>query len=107
MRYLAQMAKTTPQYLKDETARLYAIRPLIEKGVIVTWQDIFKYIPRTVIATQFGINNGRMKELVANPSPLTLERLAEIALFLKVDYHVLSALAYEAMPISKVKGKKK
>ena len=96
---MAKAAKK--QYIKDETARIEAIPILIKTGVITTWEDIFIYIPRTVVALHLGINNNRMKALMENPGPMPLEMQAKIAAFLKVEYAVLSALTFKALPVAK------
>jgi hypothetical protein len=100
------MAKAAKQYIKDEEKRVEAIHLLIEKGVIATWQDIFKYIPRSIVATHLGINNNRMKDLVDDPSPISLIHLSQIAAFLKVRFTVIADLAHKAMPVAKRLKKK-
>lgn len=101
------MAKAAKKkYIKTDAKRIEVISFLIEKGHIKTWADIFEHIPRTVIALHLGINNTRMKELVADPSDLSLERLAAIASFLQLKFSVVSDFAYNAMPVEKRLKKK-
>jgi protein involved in temperature-dependent protein secretion len=95
------MAKAAKRYIKDDTKRIEVLNILIEGGYIKTWAAIFDNIPRSTVAAHLGINNTRMKDLVADPSGLTLERLAELSIYLKVKYSVLSELAYKAMPVAK------
>lgn len=102
------MAKAKPQYLKDETSRIEAIDLLIKAKVITTWQDIFKYIPKTVIAIHLHTNGIRMNRLVKDPSTIPLEDLAEIAAFLQVDFLVIARMANMArvaVKAKKAKGK--
>lgn len=94
------MAKAK-RYIKDDSKRIEVLNVLIEEGHIKTWAAIFDYIPRSTVAAHLGLNNNKMKELVADPSALTLERLARLSMLLKVKYSVLSELAYKAMPVAK------
>jgi plasmid maintenance system antidote protein VapI len=44
-----------------------------------TFADIFKIIPRTIVAADMGINNNRMKDLVKYPlqlKPAEIDKLA-------------------------------
>jgi hypothetical protein len=95
------MAKAAKRYIKDDSKRIEVLNVLIEEGYIKTWAAIFDNIPRSTVAAHLGINNNKMKDLVGDPSGLTLERLAQLSIFLKVKYSVLSDLAYKAMPIIK------
>jgi ribosomal protein S8 len=99
------MAKAAIKYIKDDAKRIEVLNVLIEEGYIKTWAAIFDNIPRSTVAAHLGINNNRMKDLVADPSALTLERLAQLSVYLKVEYSVLSELAYKAMPVKRVKKK--
>jgi len=94
------MAKAK-RYIKDDAKRIEVLNVLIDEGYIKTWAAIFDNIPRSTVAAHLGINNNKMKDLVADPSGLTLERLAELSIYLKVEYSVLSELAYKAMPVAK------
>lgn len=95
------MAKAAKRYIKDESKRIEVLNVLIEEGYIKTWAAIFDNIPRSTVAAHLGINNNKMKDLVNDPSGLTLERLAELSIFLKVKYSVLSELAFKALPLAK------
>jgi hypothetical protein len=95
------MAKAAKRYIKDDSKRIEVLNTLIEEGHIKTWAQIFDYIPRTTVAAHLGVNNTKMKELVADPSSLTLGRLTQLSIYLKVKYSVLSELAYKAMPVAK------
>lgn len=95
------MAKAAKRYIKDESKRIEVLNILTEEGYIKTWSGIFDNIPRSTVAAHLGVNNNKMKDLVNDPSGLTLERLAQLSIFLKIKYSVLSELAYKAMPIAK------
>ena len=99
------MAKAK-RYIKDDTKRIEALNILIEEGYIKTWAAIFDQIPRSTVAAELGLNNNKMKDFVADPSGLTLERMAKLSVFLKVKYPVLSELAYKALPVAKRVKKK-
>ena len=89
------------KYLKPTANRLSAVGMLIKGGYIKTWAGLFDYLPPTVIAEKLGINNSRMKDLVADPSPLTQSQLAEIASLLGVELELITKLAQKAMPKKK------
>lgn len=96
------MAKAAKKkYIKDDSKRIEVLNVLIEEGYIKTWAGIFDNIPRSTVAAHLGINNNKMKDLVADPSGLTLERLAQLSIFLNVKYSVLSELTFKAMPVAK------
>lgn len=103
------MAKAAKKkyYIKDDTKRIEVIHLLIEKEVIKTWQDIFKYIPKTTIALHLHTNGNRMKRLVDDPSKMTVDEVAEVAAFLQIDFLVLARLANKARvaKLAKKKGK--
>jgi plasmid maintenance system antidote protein VapI len=46
-----------------------------------TFADIFKIIPRTIVAKDMGLNNNRMKELVKYPmqiKPIEIDKMASL-----------------------------
>lgn len=102
------MAKAEKKYyIKDETKRIEAIQLLIEKGEIKTWQDIFKYIPKTAIVLHLRTNGNRMNRLIKDPSTMPLEDLAEMAAFLQVDFLVIARMANTARVKVKAANKAK
>lgn len=53
--------------------RYKAVKLLIQKKQLRSFQDIFTYIPMTVIAGDLRTNNNRMGRLTYNPGELTYE----------------------------------
>ena len=47
--------------------RYKAVKVLIENGVIVSYAQIFEYIPKSVIAHHMGINWERMEKRIRRP----------------------------------------
>ena len=61
------------------------IKPMILGGKIVVFSDIFKFIPKTVVATDLGKKVVRFSELMRRVECFTLEELFMIAKFCDLD----------------------
>jgi hypothetical protein len=85
------MAKRKTPTIDDK--RIKAIPLLISGGYIKTWQDIFEYLPRSVIAYNLGINGQLMKQYVEVPGTMPAEDIDQLAVFLKVEVKVLKKLS--------------
>lgn len=59
--------------------RYETIRGLLIEGHIKKFTEIFDWIPYTAVATQYGMNNNRMKKMIADPSLWTLGELWQLA----------------------------
>lgn len=63
--------------VKDQRYNL--IKPMIEHDRIEDLKDIFKYIPKTVVAKDLGINNNRFSDLLKTPKNLRVYDLVRLA----------------------------
>lgn len=52
---------------------------MIEHDRIEDLKDIFKYIPKTVVAKDLGINNNRFSDLLKTPKNLRVYDLVRLA----------------------------
>ena len=69
------------------------IKPMILGGKIVTFNDIFKFIPKTVVATDLGKKVDRFTELMNHVEGFTLEELFMIGKFCDIDENQIVKLA--------------
>ena len=69
------------------------IKPMILGGKITTFNDIFKFIPKTVVATDLGKKVDRFTELMNRVEGFTLEELFIIAKFCDIDEPQMLKLA--------------
>ena len=61
------------------------IKPMIEGGKIESFNDIFKYIPKTVVAKDLGKKVDRFNALMSRVEEFMLEDLFIIAGFFEID----------------------
>jgi len=83
--------------------RYSLIKPMIIGGKIVSFNDIFKFIPKTVVATDLGKKVDRFTELMHRVEGFTLEELFMIAKFCDLDESEMLKLAENEYTISKSK----
>ena len=69
------------------------IRSLYDRGKIGSLNDIFKYIPKTVVANDLGKKGSRFSELLANVGAFTLDELALIGKFCELEESLIFQLA--------------
>jgi hypothetical protein len=75
--------------------RYETIRGLLKEGEIKKFTEIFKWIPHTVVARDYGTNTSRMKKMVADPSLWTLEEVYKLADLISYDRKKLALMAVE------------
>jgi hypothetical protein len=68
------------------------IKPMIETGKIKSFNDIFKYIPKTIVAKDLGKKVDRFNALMSRVEEFTLTDLFLIAGFFEVDEDVILRL---------------
>lgn len=73
--------------------RYRTIHGLLKEGQISTFTGIFKWIPYTVLARDFGTNNNRMKKMIVDPSLWTLEEIYKLAELIGYDKKKLLMMA--------------
>ena len=66
--------------MNEESDIRYAIiKPLIDGGQIKSFNDIFKMIPKSVVAGDLGKNKARFSDLLADIEGFTIKELFMIA----------------------------
>ena len=68
------------------------IKPMIENGKIIFFNDIFKYIPKTVVAKDLGKKVDRFNTLMSRVEEFMLQDLFIIAGFFEIDEDVIVRL---------------
>ncbi len=63
----------------ERDPRYDLIRPMITEGKIISFTDIFKYIPKTIVARDLGKKVDRFTDLMNRVEKFTLEELFQIA----------------------------
>jgi hypothetical protein len=71
--------------MEDKDSRYYLIKPMITEGRIISFNDIFKFIPKTIVARDIGKKVDRFTELMHKVEKFTLEELFLIAKFCEID----------------------
>ncbi len=61
------------------------IKPMIDSGNIVSFNDIFKYIPKTIVAKDLGKKVDRFSELMKKVEGFTLGEIYTIAKFCNIS----------------------
>lgn len=89
--------------------RYNVIRAMIADGNIVTFNDIFEYIPKTIVATDLGKKVDRFNKLMNKPDGFTLEEIYRIGSFCGLTerqiYELVEAEYFKSK--SKIKKTKK
>ena len=86
--YLSPMA--TPNGKKD--LRYTVVRYMLQANEIKTFKEIFKILPKSVVAKDLHTNNNRMTRLINDPDQFTLGEIRAMAKLMGVDYIVLLVL---------------
>lgn len=73
--------------------RYNLIKPMIDNGDIVTFNDIFKYIPKTIVAKDLGKKVDRFSELMKKVEGFTLGELYTIGKFCRISESQITQLA--------------
>jgi hypothetical protein len=67
--------------MTNRDSRYELIKPMLTAGNIRSFNDIFKYIPKTIVANDLGKKVDRFNELMKHVEKFTLEELFTIARF--------------------------
>lgn len=89
--------------MHNRDTRYDLIKPMINAGNIESFNDIFKYIPKTVVATDLGKKVDRFTTLMNRVEKFTVEELFTIARFCSITEQKILELTYN----EHVKNKKK
>lgn len=67
--------------------RYDSIKFMIEAGHITEFQQIFHYIPKSLLGKHLHTNNPRMTRLVTNVDDLTVDEIFSISSLFNVDHN--------------------
>ena len=76
---------------RDE--RYSHVKPLVEYGTIQTFNDIFKVVPKTIVAKDIGKRTPEFTDLMNKVQKFTLEQLFMIGTFCRLDVDTILRLA--------------
>lgn len=74
--------------------RYDSIKIMIETGHITEFQQIFNYIPKSLLGKHLHTNNPRMTRLVSNVDDLTVHEIVSISTLFKVDYNKITHIVF-------------
>lgn len=77
---------------KEKDPRYEIVRVMLKKKRITTLQQIFKYIPLTVVARDLHKNNNNFRLLIEKPGKLKLDEVFRLAELFEIDRKKLLAL---------------
>ena len=68
----------------NRDSRYDLIKPMLLEGKIVSFTDIFKYIPKTIVANDLGKKVDRFTVMMNQVEKFTLEELFRMAAFCRL-----------------------
>lgn len=74
--------------------RYDSIKIMIETGHITEFQQIFNYIPKSLLGKHLHTNNPRMTRLVSNVDDLTVQEIVSISTLFNVDYNKITHIVF-------------
>jgi hypothetical protein len=74
--------------------RYESIKFMIETGHITEFQQIFNYIPKSLLGKHLHTNNPRMTRLVSNVDDLTVHEIVSISTLFNVDYTKITHIVF-------------
>jgi hypothetical protein len=76
--------------------RYDVIKPMVDSGQLVSFNQIFKYIPKTVVAKDLGKKVDRFNVLMNHVDEFTLAEVFRIGHFCKIDdWAILKLVMYD------------
>ncbi len=78
----------------NRDSRYDLIKPMLSEGTIVSFTDIFKYIPKTIIANDLGKKVDRFTVMMNQVEKFTLEELFRVAGLCGLTDEQMFALMY-------------
>jgi hypothetical protein len=75
---------------RDERYEL--VKPMLEIGKIKSFQDIFKFVPKTIVAADLGTKVDRLTKLMKRIEKFTLEDIFTIARYCELSVHEILVL---------------
>jgi len=87
--------------------RYKTVKVLIESGIITEFNQIFLYIPKSVVSEDMGINYSRFVRLLRQVELFRLKELIIMSIFFEVEGKAFIELAHsQYLTDKKVKTKK-
>jgi len=93
--------------LKGIDPRYGLIRVMLDAGRLPSFMEIFRYIPKTVVANDMGIRLTAFNEMLRHPEKFTLTRILTFAHLFDIDEDSMLDLVvqyYLQLKKSKVSG---
>ena len=78
----------------NRDSRYDLIKPMLSEGNIVSFTDIFKYIPKTIVANDLGKKVDRFTVMMNQVEKFTLEELFKVAGLCKLTDEQMFGLMY-------------
>ncbi|WEK36070.1 MAG: hypothetical protein P0Y53_01030 [Candidatus Pseudobacter hemicellulosilyticus] len=85
--------------------RYVAVKALIENGRIKMFQEIFEFIPKTVVAADLGKHNVRFSKMIGRVEKFTNEELFLLAGFIQIPNEKIIELMMNQYNHRRVKKK--
>lgn len=79
----------------EKDKRYGLIQPMLDAGRIRLFQELFDYIPKTIVAKDLGINNVRFSRLMIEVDEFSLKDLLRLADFMEIEPMVLLKLVID------------
>jgi hypothetical protein len=89
----------------ERDPRYSAIKPLISAGGITSFRDIFKFLPKSIIARDLGMNNVRFTKLMNNVDDFMIRDILRLAEFFEIDALTMYSLINQQYIEDKAKKK--
>jgi hypothetical protein len=75
--------------------RYKLLKRIVELGELARYEDIFEYIPKSVIANDFGFNSTKITKLIKNPREWKIREIVLLGQLIGVDSLELFKLIIE------------
>jgi hypothetical protein len=82
----------TDPNLKGIDPRYGYVHIMYEKGMITTFLELFKWIPKTTADNDMKMKIGAFNDLLAHPEKFSLERIVDLAALFDIDYEIVVRL---------------
>jgi hypothetical protein len=89
--------------MKDK--RYATVKILIDTGNVISLEDIFYVLPKSVVAKDFGTNYVRFSRLIENPAQFRIKEVITLAKVLDIDVMKMVALVISQYDKKNAKGK--
>ena len=86
--------------------RYNLIKPMIDQGHIKSFEDVFKFIPKTVVANDLGMHSSRFTELIQKVDNFRIKDLVLLARLCNVNPRELAELVFKQYESNKSRSEK-